>query len=90
MKLVGLINMNARLYGPVLARFISADTVVPDASTPLDYNRCMYVCGNPVAARDSENRDYLNQSPKNYKTIGEVFIKREWDYQSFNELVEGL
>jgi len=30
----GLINMNARLYDPVLGRFISADTVIPEPGCP--------------------------------------------------------
>lgn|GEM_PF-6829433 len=49
---IGLINMNARLYDPVIGRFMSADTMVPDASNPLDFNRYAYLRGNPVNARD--------------------------------------
>lgn len=48
----GLINMNARLYDPVIGRFMSADSIVPDLYTPLDHNRYSYVRGNPVIARD--------------------------------------
>lgn len=49
---LGLINMNARLYDPVIGRFMSADTIVPDLHTPLDHNRYSYVRGNPVVSRD--------------------------------------
>lgn len=49
---IGLINMNARLYDPVIGRFMSADSIVPDLYTPLDHNRYSYVRGNPVIARD--------------------------------------
>ena len=49
---VGLINMNARLYDPVIGRFISADFMVPDMTRPLSYNRYMYAEGNPVIYRD--------------------------------------
>jgi len=49
---LGLINMNARLYDPVIGRFMSADSIVPDLYTPLDHNRYSYVRGNPVASRD--------------------------------------
>lgn len=49
---IGLINMNARLYDPVLGRFMSADSMVPDLYTPLDHNRYAYVRGNPVVIRD--------------------------------------
>ena len=51
-KEVSLINMNARMYDPVIGRFASADSMIPDALTPLDYNRYAYVRGNPVIARD--------------------------------------
>ena len=49
---VGLINMNARHFDPVLARFVSADTMVPGIDQPLAYNRYAYVNGNPVQLRD--------------------------------------
>ncbi|KZZ53855.1 hypothetical protein A3761_15865 [Oleiphilus sp. HI0123] len=49
---IGLINMNARLYDPVIGRFTSADSMIPDIETPLDYNRYSYVRGNPVVSRD--------------------------------------
>jgi RHS repeat-associated protein len=38
----------SRYYDGRLGRFISADTVVPDASDSQGYNRYMYVRGNPV------------------------------------------
>ena len=49
---VGLIHMNARLYDPVIGRFISADTMIPDNTSPLSFNRYSYVNGNPVTIRD--------------------------------------
>lgn len=49
---IDLINMNARLYDPVLGRFISADSIVPDATNWDDYNRYMYVRGNPMKYTD--------------------------------------
>ncbi len=44
----GLINMNARLYDPVLGRFISADTVVPEPGNMQGFNRYSYVLNNPL------------------------------------------
>lgn len=35
----GLYYYNARYYNPVLGRFISADTIVPDPSDPQALNR---------------------------------------------------
>ncbi len=52
MPSLDLINMNARMYDPVLGRFISADSMVPDATNWDDYNRYMYVRGNPMRYTD--------------------------------------
>ncbi|MCH2042068.1 MAG: FG-GAP-like repeat-containing protein [Saccharospirillaceae bacterium] len=49
---VGLVHMNARLYDPVLGRFVSPDSVIPDAGKPLAYNRYAYVYNNPALASD--------------------------------------
>lgn len=48
----GLINMNARLYDPVLGRFISADTVIPEPGNMQAYNRYGYVLNNPLYYTD--------------------------------------
>jgi len=44
----GLYDYNARYYDPLLGRFISADTVVPEPSEPQDLNRYAYVRNNPL------------------------------------------
>jgi RHS repeat-associated protein len=56
---MGLINMNARLYDPIIGRFMSADSIVPDLYTPLDHNRYSYVRGNPVSSRDPTGHNPL-------------------------------
>jgi RHS repeat-associated protein len=43
-----LYNYNARLYDPVLGRFITADTIVPDWTNPQSLNRYAYVLNNPL------------------------------------------
>ena len=48
----GLYYYNARYYDPALGQFVSPDTLVPDASRVLDYNRYMYVRGNPLKYSD--------------------------------------
>ena len=48
----GLIYMNARYYDPVTGQFVSPDTLVPDATNLFDYNRYMYVRGNPLKYTD--------------------------------------
>jgi RHS repeat-associated protein len=40
---IGLIYMNARYYVPGVARFASADTIIPDSTNPQSLNRYTYV-----------------------------------------------
>jgi RHS repeat-associated protein len=44
----GLSDYAARYYDPYLNRFISADTIVPQASNPQNLNRYSYVNNNPL------------------------------------------
>jgi RHS repeat-associated protein len=48
----GLLYYNARYYDPALGTFISPDMLVPDPGLVLDYNRYMYVRGNPLRYTD--------------------------------------
>jgi RHS repeat-associated protein len=44
----GLYYYNARYYDPTLGTFISPDSLIPDPDNFWDYNRYMYVRGNPL------------------------------------------
>jgi hypothetical protein len=44
--------MNARLYDPLTARFLSADSLIPNSKDPLAYNRYIYVRNNPLKYTD--------------------------------------
>ncbi len=48
----GLMHYNARYYDPLVGRFISADTIVPNPANPQDLNRYTYVRNNPVRYTD--------------------------------------
>jgi RHS repeat-associated protein len=49
---VGLIDMGARLYDPVVGRFATVDPVVADGFDGLAYNPYAYVRNNPLSRRD--------------------------------------
>ena len=49
---VGLIYMNARFYIPGVARFASADTIVPDPINPQQFNKYTYVLNSPLGYTD--------------------------------------
>ncbi|MEM2126577.1 MAG: RHS repeat-associated core domain-containing protein [Candidatus Methanosuratincola sp.] len=45
---LGLYAMGARWYDPGLARWLSADTIVPEPGDPRSLNRYSWVLGNPL------------------------------------------
>ena len=49
---VGLINMNARLYDPVVHRFLQPDAFVQDPTNTQCYNRYGYASNNPLKYND--------------------------------------
>ena len=50
----------ARYYDPSLGQFISPDTIVPDPSNVLDYNRYLYGLGNPLKFSDPSGHAALS------------------------------
>ncbi len=50
----GLINMNGRMYDPVLGRMLSPDNYVPDPLFSQDYNRYTYARNNPLIYTDPD------------------------------------
>ena len=53
----GLINMNARLYDPLLARFLAPDPQVGNPETSNGFNRYMYASDNPMMFVDLNGED---------------------------------
>ena len=47
-----LINMNGRVYDPVLGRFLSPDKYVQEGDNSQNYNRFAYCLNNPFSAVD--------------------------------------
>lgn len=56
---VGLINMNARLYDPILHRFLAPDNFVQDPSNSQNFNRYGYVLNNPLKYTDKSGEFFL-------------------------------
>ena len=53
----GIINMNGRLYDPVIGRFCSPDDYVQEPSNPQSFNRYSYCLNNPLKYTD-QNGEY--------------------------------
>jgi RHS repeat-associated protein len=45
---LGIYDYRARYYDPHIARFLSADPIVPDPKNPQQFNRYSYVLNNPM------------------------------------------
>jgi RHS repeat-associated protein len=50
----GLVNMNARLYDPLTARFLSPDNLVQAPALGQNYNRYSYCLNNPLKYVDKD------------------------------------
>jgi len=55
---VGLINMNGRLYDPLLHRFFSPDQYVQDPTNTQNFNRYGYVLNNPLKYTDQSGNAF--------------------------------
>lgn len=55
----GLINMNARLYDPLIGRFLSPDPYVQEAWNSQNYNRYSYCLNNPLVYKDEDGEWFL-------------------------------
>jgi RHS repeat-associated protein len=84
---LSLINMNARLYSPVLGRFISADTIVPNPGNMQDFNRYAYVNNNPLLYIDPTGHWKLKNFWKAVKPF--VAIAAAFAFQQY-ELLPGI
>jgi len=50
----GLINMNGRMYDPLIGRMLSPDPYVPNATNTQDFNRYTYARNNPLKYTDPD------------------------------------
>ena len=55
-----LVNMNARMYDPLLGRHTSADPTVPDAANAQAFNRYSYVMNNALAFTDPTGLSFFD------------------------------
>lgn len=56
----GLVNMNARLYDPVLGRFLSPDPYVQMPDFSQNFNRFSYCLNNPLAYVDEDGEFFFS------------------------------
>ncbi len=71
---VGLVNMNGRLYDPVVGRFLSPDTNTQFVANLQSYNRYSYVLNNPLRYTDPTGYFSLNIGWAGELIMGAVVI----------------
>ena len=54
-----LMYFRARMYSPLIGRFLSADSIVPEPGNPQSLNRYSYVINNPLKLTDPSGHTYL-------------------------------
>jgi len=58
----GLINCNARLYDPIIGRFLSPDPYVQDPDFSQSFNRYLYCLNNPLSYTDPTGEFFIIDS----------------------------
>ena len=59
LEMFGLINVNARLYDPVLGRFLSPDPVIQIPEFTQSYNGYSYALNNPMSYTDPNGESFI-------------------------------
>ena len=62
---LGLYYYVARWYDPYLNRFLSPDSIIPDAESSESYDRYAYVANNPLKYFDPTGHKKVPSSPSN-------------------------
>jgi RHS repeat-associated protein len=57
---LGVVNMNARIYDPVIARFVSPDPIIQRPFGPQTHNRYSYVSNRPLRFVDPSGYDFYD------------------------------
>jgi len=71
---IGLINMNGRLYDPVLGRFVQADPFVQFVDSLQSFNRYSYVFNNPLRHVDRSGFEGEDTAPEEIVINGTRFV----------------
>ena len=79
----GLINMNGRMYDPVIGRVLSPDNYVQDPTNTQSYNRYSYCLNNPLRYTDPSG--WFAAAADQYWNMG----KEITDYISFSGMRAG-
>ena len=82
----GLINMNGRVYDPVVSRMLSPDNFIQAPDFSQSFNRYSYVTNNPLKYTDPSGNSYIETVKDWYSFEGGSFWYRgsHYNYNSEN------
>ena len=91
----GLINMNGRMYDPVMSSFFSVDQYVQSPSNSQNFNRYAYCLNNPLRYVDPDGEEFLTSAiiigsllvgaySGGVLTNGGEYNPIKWDWSSSN------
>lgn len=73
LPMFGLVNMNARLYDPVIGRFLSPDNYIQDPTKSQNFNRYSYCLNNPLRYKDPSG-NFIFFEHTIFNALKEAFI----------------
>lgn len=84
---LGLIHMNARIYDPVIGRFLSADPIIEAPYNMQSYNRYAYVMNNPLIYTDPSGyfkwSKFRDKWLRPIAAIGAAYFTGQWYLANF-------
>ena len=91
----GLINMNGRMYDPVMSGFLSVDQYVQSPGNSQNFNRYAYCLNNPLKYVDPDGEEFLTSAiiigsllvgaySGGVLTNGVEYNPMKWDWSSSN------
>ncbi|MDR0438290.1 MAG: RHS repeat-associated core domain-containing protein [Bacteroidales bacterium] len=100
LDMFGLINMNGRMYDPIIARFLSPDPFVQEPTFTQSFNRYSYVWNNPLTYIDPTgllgmipcsgfgSRNFFSDIADNFRNLINSFFS--WVGRLFDGISDGF
>jgi RHS repeat-associated protein len=85
----GLINMNARLYDPLVGMMLSCDNYVQDASNSQNYNRYAYCLNNPLKYTDPTGNNWEDRMQNGLARVTNPLRKFGDSFNRFQNNITG-
>ncbi len=76
-----IINMNGRLYAPLVGRMFSPDPIVVEGNNSQSYNKYTYALNNPLKYTDPSGYSYVQQrynTGQNTSSGSQTYTTKDW------------